>query len=212
MHPPDCPFWEYTEIAHHRYTLKSASRDILVELRNGLNDSVATIVDSRSIHHRLFKGLTPLGFDYFAGHYRGEPFRCLKYYTVGVQNDARVGCEPGLVTDRMNDLAGTIKSLLHGLDAASDLPHSQLSAEEKLLYAVAVACRVFELFLRIHPYANGNGHAARFCLIAILGRYQYWLKKFPVEPRPQDPPYTEAIIEYRNGNPEPLEAFILGCL
>jgi Fic family protein len=72
-----------------------------------------------------------------------------------------------------------------------------------------LACRVFEVFLRIHPYANGNGHAARFLIWCLLSRYGYWPKGWPIEPRPPDPPYTHLISEYRNGNWEPLEEFVL---
>jgi Fic family protein len=77
---------------------------------------------------------------------------------------------------------------------------------------VVVACMVFELFLRIHPYANGNGHAARFCTWAILGAFGYWPERWPIEPRPPDPPYTQLLVDYRNGNRVPLERYLLSCI
>jgi hypothetical protein len=56
---------------------------------------------------------------------------------------------------------------------------------------------------------NGNGHAARFVLWTILGRYGYWPERWRVDPRPPDPPYTQLIFDYRSGNHEPLETYVL---
>jgi hypothetical protein len=82
----------------------------------------------------------------------------------------------------------------------------------KLLHTVQVACRFFELVCRVHPYANGNGHAARFCIWAILARYGYFPVRWPIDPPPPDPPYTQLLLDYRAGNPLPLEQYLLGCL
>ncbi len=111
----------------------------------------------------------------------------------------------------MQDIANIVRTGLAGLDQANELPHVRLAKAEKLLYVVTFACQVFELILRIHPYANGNGHAARFVLVAILGRYGYWLRQW-LDPRPPDPPYTQLITDYRSGNREPLERFILQAI
>ena len=80
---------------------------------------------------------------------------------------------------------------------------------ERLVAAVVLACQVFELVLRIHPYVNGNWHVARFVLLAILGRYGYWPRDLTIDPRPGYPDYLAMIIAYRDGNPRPLEEFIL---
>jgi len=109
-------------------------------------------------------------------------------------------------------VAFEVKAGLAALDEAQILPNAQLAPEDKLLYAVVFACHVFEVFLRVHPYANGNGHAARLIVWAILCRYGYWPRKWPIEPRLTDPLYTSLLVEYRNGNRMPLEAFIVQCI
>jgi fido (protein-threonine AMPylation protein) len=162
------------------------------------------------VHGHLFHHLTPPDHDYFAGHYRGEMYRCLQY--LRVQVGAHQGEAPGAVPFFMEELAAQIRAGLAWLDVANGLPHGQLPKESKLLYAVTFACRVFEMVLRIHPYANGNGHAARFVLIAILGRYGYWLTSWQIDPRPPDPPYTQLITTYRQGHREPLERFVLQAI
>jgi len=83
----------------------------------------------------------------------------------------------------------------------------------KRYWIVALGCAILELFLRIHPYANGNGHIARYCLTAILGRFGCWLTTFHIEPKPNNPQqYAMLLMAYRRGNRLPLERFILQCL
>jgi hypothetical protein len=47
---------------------------------------------------------------------------------------------------------------------------------------------------------------------AILGRYGYWPERFRLDPRPDHPSYTQAILDYRNGNKDPLENYLLSCI
>src|SRR5262245_40484758 len=92
-HPPDCPAWDYE---HHpqRHVVPQRVAGILTELVARALDTRTLVADTRVIHRRLFVGLTPDGYDYFAGHYRGEPFRCLQHYRVRVGGDPRVGIPP----------------------------------------------------------------------------------------------------------------------
>jgi Fic family protein len=95
------------------------------------------------------------------------------------------------------------------LDAIGTGSGATSSETAKFLALVQVTAKLFSRFLAIHPYANGNGHAARFLAIAILHRYGYWPAKFPVEPRPSGSEYSEAIKQSQWGNPAPLESLFL---
>jgi hypothetical protein len=108
----------------------------------------------------------------------------------------------------MAELAVTIRAGLAGLDDAFKAPKAQLSAAQRATYVVAFACRIFVEFLTIHPYANGNGHAARFCLVAILQRYGLLLTGWSIDPRPS-PPYSELIFRHRRNEPHLLERAVL---
>ena len=211
MHPIDCPEWEYSTLPGYETELRRTVRDVLLALWRGEIDTLASARDTRTIHGNLFQRLTPPSHEYYAGHYRGEAYRCLEYYPVGIATDPRVGDPPNLVAGLISNVARMVETSTNNLDAGRTIPDAQLSPQDKLLYTVIAACRIFEFFLRIHPYANGNGHAARFCLAAIMWRYGYKLQSFPIEPRP-DPPYTLAITEYRSGPQELLERFVLRCL
>lgn len=212
FHPADCPEWEYENFPGWEDTLLARCSALLLHLRRGQTNTLAASRDTRATHNLTFRGLVPPDCQYFAGHYRGEDGRCLKYYEVGVDGDSRVGAPPGEVWALMQEFETQIVAGLGILDAAFQVPNAQLSQRDKLINIIVFASRVFEMFLRIHPYANGNGHMARYILTCMLARYGHFLKSFPLEPRPPDPGYTNAIIAYRNGNRQELETLVLNSL
>lgn len=209
MYPPDCPAWEYDQHPRRAEVLKRTTAETLGALAVGSLDTAAVAVDTRIIHRHLFSELIPPGYDYYAGHYRGENYRCLLYYRVHVPGDPHVAYEPSSVWLGMREAARVIRDGLAVLDANRDIPDVLIPRPQKVLQVVVFACRVFEFFLRVHPYTNGNGHVARLLVWCLLGRYGYWPRSWPVEPKPSDPPYTQLIVAYRNGNREPLEEFVL---
>jgi fido (protein-threonine AMPylation protein) len=206
MYPADCPAFEYEDHPSATGILSETNKELLEEIRSKQINARLVTPDTRPVHLRLFRDLCPPGFEYYAGHYRGELKRCLKDYRVMVRADPRVGSSPEKVSGQMAELAVAIRAGLASLDTFFNGPG--VSRGEKVLSAVAFACRVFVQFLTIHPYANGNGHVARFCLVAILARYGIFLTGWSVDPRPE-PPYGELITHYRDGHVELLEAVVL---
>jgi Fic family protein len=112
----------------------------------------------------------------------------------------------------MEIFSSELRAGVAAIEAASLQPVAKLTKAQRLAHTVVLACRVFVRFLTIHPYANGNGHIARFLLIAILLRQGFRLKDFMIEPRPADPPYSGLIKRYRSGDGEPFERYIVGQL
>ena len=206
-HPRDCPAFEYEQHPNRSTELPRQVARLLVGLRSGTLDTRTTAADTRGIHGVLFSNLTPIDQPYYAGHYRGEEFRCLRHYEVMVGN--HLGFPAGVVPWRMEEVSQWIGVAIAALDAGQRTPRDEYPEEWNLIHIVQVACRFFELVCRVHPYANGNGHAARFCLWAILSRYGYYPIRWTIEPRPPDPPYTHMLLEYRRGNCEPLELHVL---
>jgi hypothetical protein len=206
MHPLDCPEWEYN--GHpNRGLISVRIADIVFDLRTEAKSTLTVAADTRESHRAVFHDLVPVRYEYYAGHYRGELFRCLRFYSVGIQGDPRVGATPDTVKFLMTELGATIRAALLALDGNVLLPD-----REKLRYIVVCACQVFVHFLTIHPYANGNGHMGRLVVWSILGRYGHWPNRWTIEPRPPDPPYSELIVRYRNGDREPLERYIVQML
>jgi len=205
--PDRCPPFGYER---DRPRLVQQTTQALEDLRTGaLGDTLAMAKDSRPVHASLFAGLTPAGFEYYAGNYRGEAYECLRDCVVFAGGQPT--CPPHLVLSTMAAFAADIERAVKEVDA---IPNEKLNT--KLAQAIRLAAMVFDRFLRIHPYRDGNGHGARFLVWAVLGRYDHWPVRFTVEPRPDQPPpapsYMEMIFEYRRGNKQPLEKYFVECL
>jgi fido (protein-threonine AMPylation protein) len=209
MHPGDCPAFDYKSVDGYDKVLRGRTERLLRDLRGGNLLARPMAIDSRPTHSELFNGLTPPKCEYFAGHYRGERFRCLAFYEVGVLGDPGVGAPAQNVGRLMDNLAGRINSLLDQLDTQHQKPEEEVSAVYRLRAAAAVAADVFERFLMIHPYADGNGHTARFVVWAVLARHGYYPVRWRIHPRPGHRDYTELIVQHRYGVRAPLQRAIL---
>lgn len=208
-----CPGWEYDQLPNVDAILKSRTEAALTIIsKKTTSELIQVAKDTRIFHQQLFVGLTPSQTPYYAGHYRGEDFYCLKSYQVGIQSDPRVGHSAEYVPPRMAALAADIENSIKVCVEAYRVPNSIFSPEEKLLKTINVAAAIFVYFLEIHPFANGNGHAGRFVLISVLARFGIHLTRWNIHPRPPDPPYSQAIAQYRSGNRALLEQFILSCI
>jgi hypothetical protein len=162
-------------------------------------------VDTRPAHAYVFKNVTPAACDYLAGNYRGSSFVCLTDYRVGVGADSRVGVEPILIAVVMASFNDQCQKLIDSFIALQGAPKQQLPAVV-LARAATILAEILEQFLTIHPYANGNGHAARLLVGVLLGRFGYPPKKWPFD---HSPNYGQALTDHRDGNKTPLIAFIL---
>ena len=210
MHPADCPRWEYTDDPKSVDTVFSRCKKFLVSLGRASAGHDALTQDTRPAHSEMFKGTTPTATPYFAGHYRGEPFKCLEFLSVMVLSDSRVGVPPQRVAPDMTNLADhIIRAGFSAISVGHALPTTKVPDEDKLYYVVTFACRVMVEFLRIHPYANGNGHMGRFIVWIILVKFGYQPKRWPLH---ESPPYHDLIRIYRDGDSSKLEGFVLQCL
>src|SRR5687767_10875001 len=101
MHPTDCPEWDYAPHPQRAAILPNRIAETITALANGTLNTAAVTADTRPIHDYFFGELTPPDHRYFAGHYRGEEFRCLKFYEVMIQGDPSVGAPAARVRGRM---------------------------------------------------------------------------------------------------------------
>lgn len=204
-----CPPWEYEDVAGFRKILALEISRVLLGLRLGLFSVEAEGVDTRPTHGEMFAQLAPPAMPYFAGHYRGEPFHCLDSYNVFISTDPLVGVHFSLVAGSMEAFSQDLVEAVQELDAAFA---DSLTEETKLYFAVRTAASLFQEFLTIHPYANGNGHVARFLVWLLLGRYGYWPETWTIEPQPAMPGYSFALYSHRRGQEHQLEKLILQAI
>jgi fido (protein-threonine AMPylation protein) len=200
--------WKY-ENHSNADVLVPRAETIQKRLLSGVLDTEALLMDTRPVHAELFKGLTPKGCAHFAGHYRGENFDNLRDYSVIVPADFLVGnAAPAVVPRLINEFSSQISETLLTLDSLLATP---LAEGERERHVTRFASKFFERFLTIHPYVNGNGHVARFLLLAFLSRYGFWLRKWPIHPTGKLE-YGRLISMARRGIPEAVSHEVLKAL
>jgi Fic/DOC family len=208
-----CPPFAYETVPGASMILARRAKDTLIRLNNlSPIEKVAIGKDTRPVHQRYFAGLTPVGFEYYAGHYRGENFTCLKVLSVHIPTDPMVGHPPDRVLDDMAVFASDFENVITDGDIVWSANSKVIAPAEKLYRVIQLGVALFVYLLQIHPFANGNGHMARFFLISFLSRYGVTLSRWPLHPRPQDPPYSQFIGRYRRGDRVSLEHFVLSCI
>jgi hypothetical protein len=211
LHPGQtCPEWQYpTTNANFDVLLTSRAAAVSLRIRvASVVENEAWCVDTRTVHGPYFQGLTPAGFDHYAGHYRGESLDCLDIYEVGVPGDSAVGWPAATVPTGMNEFRTGVLEALSVLDLLWKINPNVIGKALRLQRTVEVATALLVFFMEIHPYADGNGHMGRFLLLGIFARYGLFPAKFPLHPRPA-PPYVDLIPIYRQGNKIPLLQYVL---
>lgn len=207
MHPHDCPKnWEYEKHPDHDTLIRSRTAALLKALRRGAHAFPDSCTNTRPTHQELFDSLTPVGLPYFAGAYRGENHRCLRWYSVKTPIDRRVGARPEHVVASMVQLAVEIERAVSRFNFYRvSTTHSRGEVLKRL---VPIVCNIFQVFLTIHPYANGNGHVSRFLAWSVLIYYGHIPRRWPIHPGFKTKSYSDLISKHRSGDVVPLERFV----
>jgi hypothetical protein len=120
----------------------------------------------------------------YVGHYRGEP----GLERVRVQIGFHFGVEPAKVAEELQQFEKILRFRVAQLDAS--LPQGQLPDASQLAAIIDLCAWAHAEWVRIHPFANGNGRTAR--LWANYLAMRYGLPPFiRLRPRP-DGGYEEA--------------------
>ncbi len=123
-----------------------------------------TLATAKSWHSLLMKGLT-VPDARFVGTFRGEP---------GLENiQVRVGVRYGVDAADVAEAIAHFERKLHALVAELDLmiPAGQEPDVDQLAAIIDLCAWVHAEWVRIHPFANGNGRTARLWANYIAMRY-----------------------------------------
>jgi hypothetical protein len=101
----------------------------------------------------------------FVGAFRGEPGLEKIQVRVGTQ----YGADAAHVAGELTDFERKLHALIQELDAL--LPAGQEPDADRLAAVVDLCAWVHAGWVRIHPFANGNGRMARLCANCIAMRY-----------------------------------------
>jgi len=186
----DCQPWEYRDLPGAADHVEKRTRAVLVEIATDGFDLVEHFKDTRPIHRRLFRNLTPPTHPAYAGGYRGDlQDECLRICWVSLDGN-RSGAAPDDVARDMRQWGEHLEEAVKVLDAL------RLPPPRHLVEVASVTASLYAGLLRVHPYANGNTHVARLMVTAMLRRYGFYLTGFDVHPRPPENLINDALREY----------------
>ncbi|KAF0095811.1 MAG: filamentation induced By CAMP protein Fic [Puniceicoccaceae bacterium 5H] len=180
--------------------LRDNLRALLRAIRDAARRREALSVETiREWHRLMLDRLTPPN-PHWSGAFRGEP---------GLEGiEVRVGRGHGLPAKKVHAalqhfeerLDKLVSYLDHHIEAGTKLDGDKISA---VLHACAWA---HAEWVRIHPFANGNGRSARLLANALAMRYG--LPPFArLRPRPNDG-YGEAAAAAMRGDSSPTLAWM----
>lgn len=143
----------------------------------------------------------------YVGSFRGDPVDpALVGYEVGVEPRRADGYPDGVGvwSDQVQDQIDTFFAALHQTLEELDnrfAPGVRLIADDDLREVVGLAAIVHGEWIRIHPFVNGNGRAARVWTAFIA--FRYGLPAFvKLKPRPDGVLYARAAAKSMGRPPD----------
>ncbi|MBA3298875.1 MAG: Fic family protein [Thermoleophilaceae bacterium] len=154
-------------------------------------------------HEQLYDGV-PLPVAYYAGQVRNSDPQLPELYGYEVAVGPFSGAPSGLVPQELARFETRAQAAVAGIDAG--IAAGEQPGTPSALYSVLALCSVLHgEWVRIHPFANGNGRTAR--LWGNWAALRYGLPAFiAIKPRPVGSPYGLAAMASMQGDHQPAIA------
>lgn len=174
-------------------------RRILVEIaRVSDRRDQPTVLDAKRWHRDLYEGI-PRPFDYYAGEIRDSDPRFPELIDYEVEVDSNRGVPCAMVPAALEEFETRVQTASARLNADITPGGDPWMLTPAQLHGVLTLCAVLHgEWVRIHPFANGNGRTAR--LWANWTALRYGLPPFvTIKPRPGQP-YGAAAMASMQGD------------
>ena len=160
-------------------------------------------------HRRIYKGVR-LPVAYYAGEIRDSDSRFPELYGYEVSVGSQPGVDSRLVPQQLEDFESAVKRAVAVLDPV--IPASASPADPAQLRSVLTLCAYSHgEWVRIHPFANGNGRTAR--LWANWCALRYGVPPFVrLKPRPESSLYTTGSALSMRGDHQAMVAVFADML
>jgi fido (protein-threonine AMPylation protein) len=173
--------------------IRAVGAQIYAETGLRLPPSVAM---AQQWHRDVFGGV-PLPVDYYAGEVRDSDRRHPELIGYEVRIGRSDGVASALVPAELAQFEARARNAVGGPDAAIAAGAAPSSPAE-LRSVLTLAAIVHGEWVRIHPFANGNGRTGRLWALWIAARYG--LPPFVrLKPRPAGAGYAAAALSSMNG-------------
>jgi fido (protein-threonine AMPylation protein) len=177
--------------------IQSNAAQLIKELRAAAAERVPlTCEELCRWHAQLYAGCeVPVAG--YVGHFRGDPvIKELIDYEVGLGarlkdgNLEKMGVWARRVSNEMKAVLAGLNAVFADLDARLPLGKPPSTADQ-ILQVISFAALAHGEFLRVHPFANGNGRIARLLVAFICLRYGVPMF-LHIKPRPESEDYLRA--------------------
>jgi fido (protein-threonine AMPylation protein) len=198
---PACPTW--VEHPDDRPIIAANIAALLLALPRGSREPFS-LTQPLAWHTRIHENCTHIPLPQYVGHYRGDPLPCISTYEV-VFGGAYKGVPAAQVQSRLAPMAAALQASFDELDAI--MRERPDVSREYLNRIVRAAARHYLEWVRIHPFADGNGRTARVLVNLLFLRYWQPIV-FPGRPPPERAVLISATGAALAGDMRPLERFI----
>ena len=158
-----------------------------------------TVAMAQQWHRELYEGI-PRPFDYYAGEVRDSDARFPDLIDYEVSVGFAAGVPAKQVPAELGRFERAAQLGAQRLDASIAAGTTAQQLDTTQLHGVLLYCaNLHGLWVRIHPFANGNGRTAR--LWVIWASLRYGLPPFiRIKPRPDGSPYAAAAAAAMYGD------------
>ena len=186
--------------------VRALGHDLLAQARGRVDPSLSL---AQEWHRAIYRGV-PLPVPYYAGEFRDSDPR----FPHLIGYDVRVGNQRGVdssdVPAQLAAFEQAMRTVATRLDAAITAGNPPASGPE-LAAVIEFAALAHGEWVRIHPFANGNGRTAR-CWANFVA-LRYGLPAFvTIKPRPADLVYAQTAHASMDGDHVPTESLFAGML
>lgn len=168
--------------------------DLLAQARSRVDPLLGLAQDW---HRAIYQGV-PLPVLYYAGEFRDTDARFPQLIGYDIIVDGQPGVGSAVVPSQLVAFERAMRSVAASLDGAITAGSPPASGPE-LAAIIQFAAYAHGEWVRIHPFANGNGRTAR-CWANFVA-LRYGMPAFvTIKPRPADLLYAQAAHDSMRGN------------
>ncbi len=156
-------------------------------------------------HREIYSGVPP-PVDYYAGEVRDTDRRFPELIGYEVEVDTIRGFDSADVPAALNEFEQGMHIATRAVDAALSTGARSRTARQ-LVGVVQLASQAHGEWIRIHPFANGNGRTARLWVAWLAARYGLPLF-LRLKPRSEGTAYAFAASASMRGNHRPMQLYL----